>query len=323
VDAAINKGNSGGPVFKGGQVVGIAFQKLSRAENIGEMVPPPVIRTFLDSIERGDPLQVPWLGLKTQSLENPTLRQRLGLTPEVTGLLVCSVEYGSTCWGALRPGDTLLKIAGQPIANSGTIQYLDRIRTRYDAELCGFRVGQTIQLEILRDGEKTELSLTLRPACHLVPRNQYDRQPTYFVYGGLVFQPLSRNYLATWNKWWDKAPPEFLDHYFGGVRTEERQEVVVLSQVLSDEINVGYEGLYYEAIEQINGRTPRDMVDFVTRVEQASKTVELRTSRAGVIVLDPAEVRARTPQILERYHIPHDRSADLPPPAAPAAADAD
>ena len=43
VDAAINKGNSGGPVFKDGKIAGIAFQKLSGADNIGEMVPAPVI----------------------------------------------------------------------------------------------------------------------------------------------------------------------------------------------------------------------------------------------------------------------------------------
>ena len=41
VDAAINAGNSGGPVFGDGKVVGIAFQKLTGVDNIGEMVPPP------------------------------------------------------------------------------------------------------------------------------------------------------------------------------------------------------------------------------------------------------------------------------------------
>src|SRR5690606_21232872 len=47
VDAAINDGNSGGPVFLDGQVAGIAFQSLKDAENIGEMVPANLIKTFL------------------------------------------------------------------------------------------------------------------------------------------------------------------------------------------------------------------------------------------------------------------------------------
>jgi S1-C subfamily serine protease len=51
VDAAINEGNSGGPVFARNKVVGIAFQALPEAENIGEMVPAPIIRRFLDSVK--------------------------------------------------------------------------------------------------------------------------------------------------------------------------------------------------------------------------------------------------------------------------------
>src|SRR5205085_10992045 len=52
VDAAINAGNSGGPVFGDNKVVGIAFQKLTGVDNIGEMVPPPIIRAFLDGVEK-------------------------------------------------------------------------------------------------------------------------------------------------------------------------------------------------------------------------------------------------------------------------------
>jgi S1-C subfamily serine protease len=81
VDAAINAGNSGGPVFGGGKVVGIAFQKLTGVDNIGEMVPPPVIRTFLDGVAAGKRPLVPAMGVITQNLENPLLRKQLGLGP--------------------------------------------------------------------------------------------------------------------------------------------------------------------------------------------------------------------------------------------------
>ena len=48
VDAAINPGNSGGPVISEGKIVGIAMQALENAENIGYIVPAPVIKHFLD-----------------------------------------------------------------------------------------------------------------------------------------------------------------------------------------------------------------------------------------------------------------------------------
>jgi hypothetical protein len=122
---------------------------------------------------------------------------------------------------------------------------------------------------------------------------------------------LTRDFLATWSTWWDKAPPEFLDFYYAGVRNAERREVVVLTQILADEINVGYGHLYNESIVAIDGTMPKDLEDFVKRVDSARGQLEIRTSRGGIIAFDAEQVRSETPRILERYHIPRDRSADL------------
>ena len=50
-DAAINPGNSGGPVIQDGKVVGVAFQGLTNADNIGYMIPTTVIAHFLKDVE--------------------------------------------------------------------------------------------------------------------------------------------------------------------------------------------------------------------------------------------------------------------------------
>lgn len=311
VDAAINHGNSGGPVFGDDAVVGIAFQKLESADNIGEMVPAPVIHSFLRAAAGGGQVQMPALGLHVQNLENPLLRRRLGLGGEQSGILVTAVEYGSSAWGELRAGDALVAVDGHPIANSGTIAFDGRHRTRFDVVLTDRQVGGTLPLSLVRAGRPLDVELSLAPQRYLVPRAQYDCLPTYFVYGGLVFQPLTRNFLATWSNWWEKAPSEFLNLYHAGVRTEERHEVVTLAQILSDELNVGYGHLYYESIVAVNGRPPRDMRDLVRLVEETEGILELRTSPSGQIVLDTAAVRAGNARILARYHIPGDRSADL------------
>lgn len=52
VDAAINSGNSGGPVLLGDRVVGIAFQCLTSGDNIGYIIPVPVINHFLEDLRR-------------------------------------------------------------------------------------------------------------------------------------------------------------------------------------------------------------------------------------------------------------------------------
>jgi hypothetical protein len=126
-----------------------------------------------------------------------------------------------------------------------------------------------------------------------------------------VFQPLSLDLLRTWPNWWEKAPVELLHHYYTGVRTAQRTEVVVLNQVLADELNVGYEEFFNTTVESVNGRPVENMHHFVDMLEAARGRVELVTSDRFVVVLDVAEARAANLRILTRYHIQSDRSLDL------------
>ena len=304
VDAAINSGNSGGPVFKDGKVIGVAFQTLGGAENIGELVPANLIRWFLSGVESGRENQIPGIGITTQNLENPFLRDRLGMQEGESGVLVISVEYGGSAWGVLREDDALLRIDGLPIANNGSVRYLDRIRTSYTVVLGDRYVGDTVSLEVLRDGERITVTLVLKPVVHLVPPKRYDYVPAHFIYGGLVFQSLSRDFLGTWSKWRYRAPPELVHYYFSGIRTVEQNDIVILTQILADEINVGYQHLHSEAVVSINGEKPSGLADFVERLSAATGAVEIRMSSNGLIVLDADAVHAANARILQRYRIP-------------------
>ena len=312
VDAAINAGNSGGPVFGNNKVVGIAFQKLTGVDNIGEMVPPPIIRAFLDGVDAGKRPAIPALGITTQNLENPLLRKQLGLDEHERGVAVLHVDYSGSAEGFLEPRDVITAIDGLSIANNGTIQHMGHTRTRYDVVLGHRYIGDRIELQIKRGGVARTVAIELKPWMPLVPRSRYDLPPAYFVYGGLVFQTLTRDYLTTWDKWWNKAPKEFLNYYYLGYRSAEQHEVVILTQILADEINVGYGHLYNEAVATLDGRVPRDMEDFVARLSAARGVVEIVTTSGGMIMLDAEEVRAATSRILSRYHIPRDRTPGLP-----------
>jgi hypothetical protein len=309
-------------VFGDGKVVGIAFQKLTGVDNIGEMVPPPIIRAFLDGVRTGKSPEIPALGITTQNLENQLMRRQLGLADTEHGVVVLHVDYGGSAYGVLEPRDVITAIGGMPIANNGTVQYMDRYRTRYDVVLGHRYIGDTVALGIKRGGQALTVELELRRWAPLVPRSRYDQPPKYFVYGGLVFQPLTRDYLTTWDKWWNKAPKEFLNYYYLGYRSEQQHEVVILTQILADEINVGYGHLYNEAIATLDGRCPRDIEDFVARLSASRGVVEITTTSGGVIMLDADEVRRATPRILARYHIPRDRTTSLPGTAVLAAAPA-
>jgi S1-C subfamily serine protease len=304
VDAAINSGNSGGPVFKDGKVIGVAFQTLSGAENIGELVPANLIRWFLSGVDSGRNSSIPGIGVTTQNLENPFLRSHLGMADDESGVLVISVSHGGSAHGIIEEGDALLSINGLSIVNNGSVQYRDHIRTSYTVVLGDHYIGDTVPLTVLRGGKRLELSMPLRPVVHLVPAKRYDYVPEYFIYGGLVFQSLSRDFLGTWSKWRYRAPPELIHYYFSGLRTEERSDVVILTQVLADEVNVGYQHLHSEAVVELNGTRPRGLTDFIDQLKAASGTIEIRMSSNGVIALDSDEVTRANDRILSRYRIP-------------------
>src|SRR5260221_11797827 len=276
------------------------------------MVPPPIIRAFLDGVEKGKRPEIPALGITTQNLENPLLRKQLGLNGEERGVVVLHVDHGGSADGLLQPRDVITSIDGLSIANNGTVQFMNRHRTRYDAVL-GYRyIGDKVKLDIKRDGKAKNIEVELARWMPLVPRSRYDLPPQYFVYGGFVFQRLTRDYLTTWDKWWNKAPKEFLNYYYLGYRTAEQHEVVILTQILADEINVGYGHLYNEAIAKLDGAPPRDIEDFVARLSGARRVVQITTTSGGIIMLDADDVRRATPRILARYHIPRDRTPGLP-----------
>ena len=315
VDAAINEGNSGGPVFARGKVVGIAFQALPEAENIGEMVPAPILRRFLDGVKKGKDAHVPGLGITTQPLENPALRAHLGMRPHHSGVLITAVQYGSSAWGRLQVGDVLSELDGLRIADNGTVRYRGRFRCQFDAVVGDHHVGDTLRARILRQGKAHSVQMTMQRMAWLVPRTEFDRRPMWFLFGGLVFQRLTAEFLRIWgDHWWDKAPKELLHLFYSGHRRPEQQEIVVLAQVLADAVNVGYEPFHNDVVCAVNGHAPVDMADFVQRLDEARGEVVIKLTSGAQVLLDAEAARASAPRIRSRYHVPGDRSQGLPSP---------
>ena len=132
------------------------------------------------------------------------------------------------------------------------------------------------------------------------------------MFAGLLFQPLSLEYLSTWSDVKD-APPHLLQLYYDGVRTAERTEVVLLTQVLADEANVGFSGDTngMDVVTHINGVRVRDMRSFVAAVQAAlasgGEFVELATARGDLtqrLVVAAAGVAAADARVAQRYHVP-------------------
>nr|CAB3461459.1 unnamed protein product [Digitaria exilis] len=164
IDAAINPGNSGGPAIMGDKVAGVAFQNLSGAENIGYIIPVPVIKRFISGVEEsGKYSGFCTLGVSCQATENVQLRECLGMRPEMTGVLVSRINPLSDAFRILKKDDILLEFDGVPIANDGTVPFRNRERITFDHLVSMKKPGETAVLKVLRDGKEQELSVILRP----------------------------------------------------------------------------------------------------------------------------------------------------------------
>jgi hypothetical protein len=176
--------------------------------------------------------------------------------------------------------------------------------------------GDTVTARVLRSGKVVTVRMTMQPMAWLVPRIEFDRRPMWYVYGGLVFQRLTAEFLRIWGEhWWDKAPKELLHLYYSGLRRPEQQEVIVLAHVLADAVNVGYEPFANDVVATVNGVRPVDMRDFIARMDAAKAEVVVKLTSGSTVLLDSKVAKAAMPRIKKQYHVPGDRSPDLGAPA--------
>ncbi|HET7428963.1 MAG TPA: trypsin-like peptidase domain-containing protein [Gaiellales bacterium] len=173
-DAAINHGNSGGPLINDeGQVIGITSQILSDDPNnpqsgsigIGFAVPINTVKTVADQIITSGKAQHTYLGILGSEI-TPNLAQALNLGVD-HGVLIGKVESGSPAAKAgLKAGTTQATIQGQTMTLGGDIiTSIDgkQIRTFDDLSggIAAKKPGDTVQLGIYRDGKQTTVTVTL------------------------------------------------------------------------------------------------------------------------------------------------------------------
>jgi len=315
IDAAINVGNSGGPVIKDGRLVGVAFQA-GKGENISYMVPAPVIRRFLKDSADGTYGGTPGLEIYVQTLENPDLREKLGLRAAAhkgRGIAVREILHGSPADGLLMERDVILAVDGQPVAQDGTVEFRRGERTDYEIVIQEKFLGDSIEVEVFRDGETKKIPIVLNVRKHarrMIEKVEYDRPPTYYLVGGLVFQPLTFNYMALWSK--GDAPTRLLYYGIMARKSENLRQAVVLTAILADELNAGYQASEDEIIVEANGHRLKDFSDLVRAVETNTGPYhEFVSDRGFRIVISAKKAEERKRHILETYAVPADRSVDL------------
>ena len=307
-DAAINSGNSGGPVVSKGKVAGVAFAGLNSADNIGYFIPVNILNNFLEDIKDGKYDGSPLLGVEWSELESPSHRRMLGIEAKTGGILIKKVFKNSPFEGVLQKNDVLMKLDNYPVEYDGTIEFRKNEKTDFSYVNQQKKYGDNLSYEIIRDKktktgqvklEKKDIKYTV------VTEVTIETPPSYMVYGGLLFEPLTSNYMAgTIEKLGSVYDREEL--------YKDYKELVVLVRVLPFDVNLGYTDAENEIIVKVNGEKYKDFKDFAQKVKNIkSGFIVFENDNGDEIVLDVKEVEEQREALMQNYNISSDMSDDI------------
>ena len=307
-DAAINSGNSGGPVVSKGKVVGVAFAGLNSADNIGYFIPVNILNNFLEDIKDGKYDGPPLLGVEWLELESPSHRRMLGIEDKTGGILIKKVFKNSPFEGVLQKNDVLMKLDNYPIEYDGTIEFRKNEKTDFSYVNQQKKYGDNLSYEIIRDKKiKTgQVKLNKKDIEYTVVTDvTIETPPSYMVYGGLLFEPLTSNYMAG------------VVEKLGSVYDKEElykdyKQLVVLVRVLPFDVNLGYTDAEHEIIVKVNGEKYKDFKDFAQKVKNVkSGFIVFENDNGDEIVLDVKEVEEQREALMQNYNISSDMSDDI------------
>jgi S1-C subfamily serine protease len=313
VDAAINPGNSGGPVLSDGKVVGVVMQSMHSSENVGYIIPTEVVKHFLVDLEDNKYDGFPTLGILHQEIESPALRDKYGVTADQSGVLVSMVYPGAPAEGVLKKNDIITHIDGRKIANNGMVELRHRETIAYEHLVDMHQLGESVKLKVIRDAEPKELTVELSKTIdefELVAAPSFEKKPSYFIFGGFVFMPLTDDLITASRRrmGFDEKVMNLKSFW----PTEERKEAVILTRVLPANSNKGFHDISFVLVEKLDGKTFQDFESFFKLVKTSkSDFIKLEDEFGYQVVIDRKKSIASQAKILELYNVPQEQSDDL------------
>jgi hypothetical protein len=246
----------GEPLVVNSHLTGIVYAQDGRT-----CIAAPVsfIETILKARKKGAYHGLSYFHFFWQPTENPATPARLKLSGSPRGVMVTEVpSRPDNETNVLKRFDILLNVDGFDLDTQGDYidpnfgpVMLENLATR------GKSAGDDVKMQIWRDGKPMNVTYRLPRFAYtnsLVPYATYDEEPKYLILGGLVFQPLTDSYLQAWGSDWKRRAPFRLYYYNNENPTKDRTALVILSQVLPDSYNIGYQDQRSLVLDKVNGQ---------------------------------------------------------------------
>jgi hypothetical protein len=217
--------------------------------------------------------------------------------------MVSHVYKEAPCENLLQVGDILLAIDGLTISSDGYVD-IDGERLHM-AEVVERRLkGDEVRLDILREDKREEVIVSLSaPWPFQLQALRHDVRPRFVLFGGLVFQPLSRRLIMEANIR-DESIRYFYSYYLDNELYLDTPEIIVMSKVLPDPINVYLKPFVNGIVETINGRHIGTLEDVANAFGESPDYYVIRLKGNGrPLVLEREAIQEARERILQRYGV--------------------
>ncbi|XP_006391530.2 putative protease Do-like 3, mitochondrial [Eutrema salsugineum] len=307
IDAAINSGNSGGPVFMENEnkvvVVGVAFESLFWSDGIGYIIPTTVVKHFLNGVEQH--VSFGSVNLSYQTMENAQIREYYKMSDEMTGILINEINPLSDAHKFLKKDDVILAIDGVSIGNDSKVHFRKQETITFKHLVSMKKPCETALVKVLREGKEHEFNISVKPVQPLVPTQHFDKHRSYCIYGGVVLVALTKPYIDS---------SYISESFLGKMPKKAVEQIVIISQILEDDINADYEGFEDLQVKKVNGVEVDNLKHLCQLIEECcTRFLRLDLENEKVLVLNNKSAEKATSRILKDLKIPSAMSEDLRP----------
>jgi S1-C subfamily serine protease len=314
IDAAINHGNSGGPVIADDKMIGLVFSQLGGAQNIGYIIPCEEIELFLSDIADGKYDGKPTMFDELQTLENPALRAFLKLDKSTEGIVVHK-PYGKGADYPLKKWDLITRIGANKIDDQGMVQLGDNLRIRFQYLIQKLTKNGKVQMTVVRAGKEISLQLPVPTSRPMLLPDLSGKYPSYFIYGPLVFSSASMQLVSAVSGFGHGAfiGTPLLSRFLDPPAFAGEEIVVVSSPFLPHKLASGYSspmGHVLSAVNRVPIKNLRHLVQVLRDCRDPFIAVEFAGYQGEDLVFARAEILAATEDILTDNGIRNQGSPD-------------